>query len=99
MPSVKLKALQCCITCVYVYEPTHHCVCVWVYICTKRHKHVCIYVHIHICMHTHKHPYLDGESLIGFQGISPHNPMEFQRDLSGKLPEDCFPIIMYLSCL
>jgi len=35
MPSVKLKTLQYCITRMYVYRPTHHCVCVWVYTCTE----------------------------------------------------------------
>lgn len=72
--------------------------CRWVYICTKRHQHICIYarIHIYLCTHTNS---LNGEFLIGFQGISPHNPIEFQWDLSGKLPEDYFAIIVYLSCL
>lgn len=75
MPSVKLKALQSCITCVYVYEPTYHCVGEYIY--AQRHQHICIYacIHIYLCTHTNS---LDGEFLIGFEGISPHNPIEFQ---------------------
>lgn len=99
MPSVKLKALQCCITCAYVYGPTHRCVCVRVHICAESHKHIRIYVHIRIWMHTRKHPFLDGEFWIGFPGVSPHNPIEFQWGLSGKLPEECFALITFLSCL
>ena len=56
---------------------------------------MCAYIYVH----THRHPYLHGDFSTGFQGISLHNPIEFQWDLSGKLPEDCFVTITYLSCL
>lgn len=49
-----------------------------VYRCTEGHKHICIYVHIHVCAHTCNHPCLDAVFSIGFQGISPHNPVEFE---------------------
>lgn len=90
IPSVKLRALPYCTTCVYTYGPAHACVRVWVYVCTQAWTHMYICAHTYRYAHTHKHPYLDGEFSIGFQGIRSHNPIELQWDLSGKLPYEYF---------
>lgn len=86
IPSVKLKALQYRVTCVYVYGTAHQCTWVWVCICTDINMYMC--AHTYMYANTYKHPYLDDEFLIGFWGISPHNPTELQWDFSGKLSWD-----------